>query len=119
MIRIELLSPSLDGHSVHWERLGILEAEGRDLTWHEGNESLLDFTVPVMDLRGQRSLHFEEDQEEWVRSLWTIFRGGDIVINVIEDTNPLTSNLFETPNDGDEPINVQPADAHVGAGRHA
>lgn len=116
MIRIELLSPRLEDHSVEWERLALLEAEGRDLKWYEGEESsLLDFTVPVIDLRGQRSLKFEDDPEEWVRGLPTIFRAGDIVINVIEDTNPLPSDLLRRPNDGDEPIKVEPVGSHVGS----
>lgn len=112
MIRIELRTPRLDGHAVQWDRLALIEAEGRELKWYDGDESVLDFDIQVIDLRGQRSLKFEDDPEEWVRGLPTIFRNGDIVINVLEDTNPLPSDLFKTPTDGDEPIDVEPVETH-------
>jgi len=115
MIRIELLSPNYDGQSVVWQRLALLQAEGRELKWYEGNESLLDRSVPVMDLRRGRSLYYEQDPEEWVRGLPTLFRGGDIVVNVIEDTNPLPSQIYEAPSDGDAPITVEPTEAHANA----
>jgi hypothetical protein len=106
MIKIELLTPSYDGQAVEWRRLAALEAEGDRFTWLEGDQSLLDFGVPVIDLLHQRRISFDENAEEWVRWLPTIFRGGDLVINVIEDTNPIPSELFETPNDGDEPLDL-------------
>ena len=115
MIRIELLSPTYNDQTVSWERLAIIEAAGRDVKWFEGDESMLDLSIPVANLRTQQFVRFDEDPEEWVRGLPTLFRAGDIVVHVLEDTNPLPSDLFDPPTDGDAPMNLKPADSHVRA----
>ena len=62
--------------------------------------------MPVVDLRNQRRISFDENAEEWVRWLPTIFRSGDLLVNVIEDSNPIPSGLFEMPSGGDEPLEL-------------
>lgn len=114
MIKVELLSPNYNGETVEWQRLALLHAEGREVTWFEGDRDLVDLSVPVIDLRARQSLRYDDDPEEWVRGLPTIFRGGDIVVHVIEDTNPLPSDLQAMPSNGDAPITVEPT-ADVGA----
>jgi hypothetical protein len=106
MIKVELLTPNYDGDSVEWKRLALLEAQDDQFTWLAGDESLLDLGVSVVDLRNQRHLAFKDNPEEWVRWLPTLFRGGDLIVNVIEDTNPLPSDLFEMPSDGDGPLEL-------------
>lgn len=115
MIRIELLSPTFNGETVDWERLAIIEASGRDVRWHEGDESMLDLNVPVANLRTEQFIRFADDPEEWVRGLPTMFRAGDIVVHVLEDTNPLPSETYDDPDDGDAPISIKPVDSYVGS----
>jgi hypothetical protein len=115
VIRIELLNPSYNGKTVEWERLAIIEATGREVTWHEGSESLLDMSAPLANLRTREFIKFEDDPEEWVRGLPTMLRSGDVVVNVLEDTNPLPADMDDDPDDGDAPLNITPVDYHVHA----
>jgi len=116
MIKVELLRPTYDGRTLLWQRLAVLAAEDDRFTWIEGDPSLLDRSVPVVDLRNGRRLTFAENPEEWVRGLPTLFRSGDVIVNVLEDTNPLPAELFNAPDDGDEPLELHdPAATHAGA----
>jgi hypothetical protein len=110
VIRVELLRPLFSQGDLHWERLAIIRANGRDVTWEEGDSDILSLATPVVDLRNQRQIRYTDDPEEWVRGLSTIFRGGDLVVNVLEDSNPLPAELFESPSDGGESeISLEPA----------
>jgi hypothetical protein len=115
MIRIELLSPTYNGQAVEWERLAIIEASGSEVKWHEGDETLLDLNVPVANLRTEQFIRFQDDPEEWVRGLPTLFRAGDVVVNILEDTNPLPADVDHDPDGGDAPLNITPVDYRVHA----
>lgn len=106
MIRVELRAPKFDGQAVTWERVGVLETEGSELTWIEGDPGVLDLNVPALDLRNDRRVTAHEDAEAWVRGLGTIFRSGEITVSVVEDTNPISADGAESPDDGDAPMNL-------------
>jgi len=115
MIKIELLRPTYNGQNVLWQRLAVLSADEDRFSWIEGDPTLIDRSIPVADLRNGRPLTFDENPEEWVRCLPTLFRNGDLIVNVLEDTNPLPSELLKTPDSG-EPLELHdPARSHVGA----
>lgn len=114
MIRVELLRAEFDGRTVDWQRLALIQAQGEEVTC-QGDASLLNFDVPVVDLRNKQQLLFNDNPEEWVRGLPTMFRGGDVVVHVLEDTNPIP---FEQGQPDDEPMELHSADtfAHSSAG---
>jgi hypothetical protein len=106
MIRVELRTPKFDDQAVAWERLAVLEAEGNELTWIEGDPEILDLSVPALDLRNNRRVTVQEDAEAWVRGLSTIFRSGEITVSVVEDTNPIAADGAQAPDDGDAPMDI-------------
>jgi predicted pyridoxine 5'-phosphate oxidase superfamily flavin-nucleotide-binding protein len=90
MIEIELRTPQADAASdvTSWRPLVRMRVAGgaSEVT---GEERILDFTMPVPNLRTRGSVRYEDDPEEWARNLGTVYHAPDLVVVVIEDDNPI------------------------------
>lgn len=96
MIEIELRTPQDDpqGGGTAWRpivRMRVVAGES-EVT---GDERILDFTMPVPNLRTGKSVRFEDDPEEWARNLGTVYHAPDLVVVVIEDDNPIPPNELQ------------------------
>ena len=89
MVELEILTASgQHGEEAEWRPLAHLRVDGRNVEV-TGERSVLDFTMPVVSLRTGDKVRFEDDHEEWARSLPTAFRTGDVIVRVLHDDNPL------------------------------
>lgn len=89
MVELEVRTPKLDEPTgqIEWEvraRLKVMSGEV-DI---EGDESLIDFSVPVVSFRTGEQVRFEDNKEEWARNLPSSYRAGDLVFAVIDDSDP-------------------------------
>lgn len=90
MIEIELRTPQADPatHETTWRPLVHMRVVG-GVAEVTGEERILDFTMPVPNLRTGTSVRYEDDPEEWARNLGTVYHAPDLVVVVIEDDNPI------------------------------
>jgi hypothetical protein len=90
MVELEILAAVGDqrGDEPKWRPLVRLRVDRDDLQV-EGDRNVLDFDMPVVSLRTGDQVRFEDDHEEWARSLRTAYRTGDVIVNVLHDDNPL------------------------------
>lgn len=91
MIEIELRTPQTDptSHSTTWQPIVHLRVVG-GVPEVTGDDRILDFTMPVPNLRTGTSVRYEDDPEEWARNLGTVYHAPDLVVVVIEDDNPIS-----------------------------
>lgn len=91
MVELEIKTPNLreDTHDVEWVTLVRLRVSGETIEI-EGDESLIDFSIPVVSLRTGEPILFEQDREEWARNLPSAYRAGDYVVDVFRDDNPIS-----------------------------
>jgi hypothetical protein len=94
MVDLEILKASEYGDE-EWQCLARLRVDGVDVRV-EGDERSIDFGMPVASLRTGERLRFEDDREEWARSLQTAFRTGDVIVRVLHDDNPLRAEELHT-----------------------
>jgi hypothetical protein len=90
MIEIELRTPQTDpeSHETAWRPVVRMRVAG-GVPEASGDDRILDFTMPVPNLRTGTSVRFEDDPEEWARNLGTVYHAPDLVVVVIEDDNPV------------------------------
>lgn len=93
MVRVELQTPihEHDTNTVRWEPLVVLTVNGEEHSV-DGDASLLDFELPVVSLRRGEQITFEQDPEEWTRSLVGTYRSGDLLAVVAHDDAPITED---------------------------
>lgn len=88
MVELEILAAVGEhGQEPEWRPLVRLRVD-RDDVQVEGDRDVLDFDMPVVSLRTGDQVRFENDPEEWARSLPTAYRTGDVIVNVLHDDNP-------------------------------
>jgi hypothetical protein len=104
MVELEILA-AVDqrGLEPEWRPLVRLRVD-RDDFQVAGDQNVLDFDMPVVSLRTGGQVRFEDDHEEWARSLPTAYRTGDVIVNVLHDDNPIRDDEL--------------AQAEVGVERH-
>lgn len=89
MVELEILAAvDQHGHEPEWRPLVRLRVNRHDFQV-EGDRNVLDFDTPVVSLRTGDQVRFEDDHEEWARSLPTAYRTGDVIVNVLHDDNPI------------------------------
>jgi hypothetical protein len=90
MIEIELRTPQADSasHETTWRPIVRMRVVG-GVPEVSGEDRILDFMMPVPNLRTGTSVRFEDDPEEWARNLGTVYHAPDLVVVVIEDDNPI------------------------------
>lgn len=104
MVELEILAAvDQHGHEPAWRPLVRLSVDSHDFQV-EGDRNVLDFDMPVVSLRTGDQVRFEDDPEEWARSLPTAYRTGDVIVNVLHDDNPIRDDEL--------------AQAEVGVERH-
>jgi hypothetical protein len=108
MVELQIRSPFLneETNEVEWAVLTRLRVAG-DTVEIEGDEGLLDFSVPVVSLRTGELLLFEKDREEWARNLPNAYRAGDYVVDVFRDDNPIPPEAVTGPELEREPIELR------------
>lgn len=91
MVEFEMRAPVPDkaGHEIEWRTLTRVRIEGEHVDV-EGDERIVDFSVPVTSLRTGEQLIFEDNKEEWARNLPDAYRSGDLVVVILGDDDPLT-----------------------------
>jgi hypothetical protein len=94
MVTVELRAKHIGSDRLEWETISVLRADERhvELT---GDADKLDRSLPVISLTSGRRLHYEDDPEEWARSLPTVYNAPDLLAVVVEDTDPPASRLIE------------------------
>ncbi len=104
MVELEILA-AVDGHGhePEWRPLVRLRVDSHNVQV-EGDRNVLDFDMPVVSLRTGDQVRFEDDREEWARSLPTAYRTGDVIVNVLHDDNPIRDDEL--------------AQAEIGVDRH-
>ena len=79
-----------------WATLTTLTVDGEHAEV-DGDQRLIDFSIPVLSLRTGQSLRFEENREEWARALSHSFRSPDLTVAVVHDDHPMTQDELHAP----------------------
>ena len=99
MVRVELCRPVKTEEGV--EVVALLQVREGQIEELEGPLAhLLDLRMPVMGLTAGRSVRFNDDPEEWARSLVGAFRAPDLFARVVADDH-------RAPQADAEPIRIQ------------
>lgn len=89
MVELEILA-AVDQHGdeVVWEPLAQLRVDG---TTYELNDDagVIDLKLPLVSVRAGTEVRFDDDHEEWARSLPTAFRTGDMIVRILHDDDPI------------------------------
>ncbi|MDP9385844.1 MAG: hypothetical protein M3P50_11550 [Actinomycetota bacterium] len=72
----------------------------------EGDEGRLDRSLPALSLSTGKQVRFEDDPEDWARSLPTVLHAPDFEAVVVEDSSPPKTPIHER-----EPVAVEEAAA--------
>jgi hypothetical protein len=106
MVEVEIRSPAYDeeAQSIRWLGLALVRADGPEITIY-GDESVV-VTDPVMSLAAGRTVHIEDDAEDWVRNLPYAYRGGDLIAVLLRDDN--APDIADAPSDQAEPEIPEP-----------
>jgi len=116
MVELQIRSPFLNEETreIEWAVLTCLRVSG-DSVEIEGDDELLDFSVPVVSLRTGELLLFEKDREEWARNLPNAYRAGDYVVEVFRDDNPILPEVLAGPEVEREQLQLrEKVGAHAG-----
>lgn len=81
---------------VDWRLLALVRAQGDELHVEAVSPEVFDVEMAVLDLATGRTLVARDDPEVWTRNLPYAFRAGDIVVNIITDSNPVEA-VTEAP----------------------
>ena len=93
MVDVELRTPHYDPstRSVEWHTVAAIRVDIRD------DMRLLDFHIPVVSLRSGEQVRFEDDPEEWARSLVTAYRAPDLVAVMVSDDHAVGADELPRP----------------------
>lgn len=72
------------GSEIVWEPLAWMRVAPGHASFH-GDTRMFDLTVPLMSVRTGAEVRFNDDPEEWARSLPSAFRTGDIIVRILRD----------------------------------
>jgi hypothetical protein len=108
MVELTIKSPKLDEDTgrVDWVTHVRLRVSGDEVEL-DGDERLIDFTVPVVSLRTGETILFEQAKEEWARNLPNAYRAGDYVVDVYRDDDPLPPDFLAGPELAREDLRVR------------
>ena len=97
MIEIELRTPQTDptNRTTTWRPIVHMRVFG-GVPEVSGEDRILDFSMPVPNLRTGTSVRFEDDPEDWARNLGTVYHAPDLVVVVIEDDNPIPPETLQS-----------------------
>jgi hypothetical protein len=87
MVTVELRSQPAESDHVEWETIAVLHVDGQRVDV-SGDADRLDRSLPVISLTTGRRLRFEDDREDWARSLPTLYHAPDFMAVVVEDSDP-------------------------------
>jgi hypothetical protein len=89
MIELELLTTQRHARpkSNVWVSVASLSANGSSYTVRDPM-GLVDLTLKAPSPRHPKPIAFEEDQEEWIRTLPLVYNAPDLMPTVLQDTNP-------------------------------
>jgi len=93
MVRIEFCRPTWDDDDV--AVVAVLVVKGRDVHVDGDMAGVIDFTMPVMSVNHERPIQFDEDPEEWARSLPGSYRAPDLFARVVADDSPVEEEQAE------------------------
>lgn len=71
-----------------------LQVDGAHITL-QGDPTKLDRSLPVLSLSTGEQIRFEDDPEEWARSLPTVLHAPDFEAAVVHDTDPPKTPVVE------------------------
>ncbi len=96
MIDVELRTPTYDSGSgeTEWVAAAGLRVIGQEFDVR-GEERLINFHIPVLNLRTGERLRWEENREDWARNLATAYHSPDLVVVVLEDDDPIPQAALE------------------------
>lgn len=94
MVNVEIRSQYVESAHVEWETIVLLRVDGQQVEV-SGDAGRLDRSVPVISLKTGRRLRYEDDPEDWARSLPTVYHAPDFMAVVIEDTDPPSAPVVE------------------------
>ena len=104
MVEVELRTPHYDPgrQSVEWHTVATIRVDIRD------EAGLFDFHVPVVSLRSGEQVRFEDDPEEWARSLVTAYRAPDLVAVVVSDDHAVGADELPYPDVARKRVDLEP-----------
>jgi hypothetical protein len=94
---VELHILAADAHEGdEWQPIAYLRVRSDEIEIDDPLH-VLDLNMPVVSLRTHGQVRFEDDREEWARSLSTAYRTGDIIVRILHDDDPLREDEFPAP----------------------
>lgn len=87
MVTVELRTQHVESDHVEWETIVSLRVDGSHVHV-EGDGDKLDRSLPVISVTSGRRLQYEDDPEEWARSLPTLYHAPDFMAVVVDDSDP-------------------------------
>lgn len=94
MVTVELRSQPAESDHVEWETIAVLHVDGQRVDV-SGDADRLDRSLPVISLTTGRRLRYEDDPEDWARSLPTVYHAPDFMAVVVEDSDPPAAPAVE------------------------
>lgn len=109
MVTVELRTQHVESNHVEWETIASLHVDGSHVHV-EGDVDKLDRSLPVISLTSGHRLQYEDDPEEWARSLPTLYHAPDFMAVVVEDSDPPETLAVER-----EDVHVDETSHHAAA----
>lgn len=94
MVVVELREQRLESDHLEWETVAVIRVDGETVEV-KGDEARIDRSLPALSLSTGKQIRFEDDPEEWARSLPTVFHAPDFEAVVVEDTAPSKTMILE------------------------
>lgn len=94
MVTVEIRVQHFDSDHVAWETIARLHADGQQVEM-EGDIDRFDLELPVVSLTAGTQIRYEDDPEEWARSLPTVYHAPDFEAVVVADTAPPKTVVVE------------------------
>lgn len=94
MVVVELREQRAESGHVEWETVAVLHVDGERVEI-DGDGAKIDRSLPALSLTTGKQIRFDEDPEEWARSLPTVFHAPDFEAVVVQDTAPPKVMILE------------------------
>jgi len=90
MVAVEIRSPIYNEESgqVEWRGLAWIKADGDKVEVFGERMLVHAYDLKVVDVETGKQLSIDRDAEAWARNLPYAFRGGDLVAEVVIDSDP-------------------------------
>ncbi len=76
-----------------WEPLARLRVDG-DTYELDDETGVIDLKLSLLSVRTGTEVRFDDDHEEWARSLPTAFRTGDMIARILHDDDPVREDAL-------------------------